>query len=561
MTDHPFVAKAFQYVEDVLTGKELACRWVRLACERHRRDLGASEAGTFRWVFDPVKAERPCKVVELLPHTKGKWAANRQRIKLENWQCFIICSVFGWVDRETGLRRFREVFTLVPRKNGKSALSAAVGIYMLAYDNEMGAEVYCNATSEKQALEVFTPAKVMVSNSPNLISAKGIKVNASNLNVADTHSKFEPVIGKPGDGSSPSFAIIDEYHEHAASDAHDTMLTGMGAREQPILWVITTAGDNLAGPCYNRQITVQDILAGAIDDDRSFGIIYTVDPDDDWTDPASLRKANPNMGVSVGEEYLLDMQKRAITNPRDQGSFKTKHLNIWVNSRQAYFNSESWAKCPKAPPLEDMRGRRCWLALDLASKVDLTALEMLFPLGDGHYARYGKIYLPEDTVDDPKNTHYHQWREQGLIEVTGGNIVDYSYIEEDILELARRYEIADCSYDPFQATYVSTRLAAQGINMVEYRQTVQTMSDPMKTLDSWILAGKLHHNCGVSDPMTWQIANVVSRTDRKDNVFPNKEQESKKIDSPVALIMCVGRATLDTGPERSAYEDRGLLII
>jgi len=771
MTDKtPNVTKAFQYVEDVLSGKEPACRWVRLACQRHKNDMLRAEQGGFRWVFDPVKAERPCKVVELLPHTKGKWAASKELIHLEPWEAFIICSVFGWVDRRTGFRRFREVFILIPRKNGKSLLTAGVGVYMLAYDNENGAEIYCNATTEKQAWEVFNPAKTMVANSPNLMAAKGIRVNASNINIPATNSKFEPVIGKPGDGSSPSFAAIDEYHQHDTSEAHDTMITGMGARDQPILWIITTAGDNLAGPCYNKQLVMQDVLSGAIEDERSFALIYTLDsapydahlsgvealkflvdngaqldeqwlkdtwleicqekavtlrnqtkanplvpttrtdslrskdsaniattksyleqarpekkisdllgentptrsqtpyttirsvggkaientlgkepdlentdlllsnttsytrnvkedapsakwkktfawitataeemlgdcfagsatrrlafleiakraserhwnicktqaaewtesglkvsfPADDWADPASLRKANPNMGVSVGEEYLLDMQQAAIRNPRDQGRFKTKHLNMWVNSRQAYFNVESWAKCPAAPPLESMRGMRCWIALDLASKVDLAALEMLFPLGDGHYARYGKVYLPEFTVEDPKNAHYQQWREEGLLDVTDGNIIDYSRIEEDVLDACKKFAVADCCYDPFQATYVATRLMEQGVNMVEYRQTIQTMSDPMKTLDSWIIGGKLHHNCGASDPMTWQIGNVVSRRDNKDNVYPVKEQESKKIDSPVALIMCVGRATLDTGPVRSPYESRGLLVI
>ncbi len=552
--------KARQYVADVRAGRIPACRWVRAACERHANDLVKSKRRDYRWTYNEEKAERPCRVIELLPHTKGRWAAKHELIALEPWQAFILCSVFGWVDKKTGLRRFREVLVIVPRKNGKSALSAGVGIYMLAFDGEFGAEVFANATSEKQAWEVFRPAKLMVESTPDLKAAKGIVANASNLSVPATHSKFEPVIGKPGDGSSPSLAIIDEYHEHQTPDAHDTMQTGMGAREQPLLWVITTAGDNISGPCYAKQLALQDVLSGAVEDDRTFGIIYTIDPGDDWTDPAVLRKANPNFDVSVDGEYLQNQQIAAIRNPRDQARFKTKHLNIWVNSRDAYFNEQAWLTCPKAPPFEEMRGMSAYLALDLASKTDIAALEILVPLPDGQYARYGKSYLPESTVEDPANSHYAAWRDKGYITVTNGNIIDFARIEEDIEELAAFLRIEDIAYDPFQGTYLATRLLDKRLPVTEYRQTVETMSDPMKSLDSFILSGRLHHNCAEDHPMTWQMGNVVSKTDRKDNVYPTKERAEKKIDNPVALIMAVGRM-LQTDTTESPYEKRGILVI
>jgi phage terminase large subunit-like protein len=398
-------------------------------------------------------------------------------------------------------------------------------------------------------------------NNNDALKKMGVIANASSIIVPSTSSQFKPVIGKPGDGSSPSMSVIDEYHEHATSDAYDTMLSGMGARQQPLMWVITTAGDNLAGPCYAKQLYIQDILTGAVEDERTFGLIYTIDPEDDWTSPEALRKANPNLDVSVNSEFLLNEQAKAIRNPRDQGRFKTKHLNIWVNSRSAYLNMESWAKCPAAPPLESLQGRRCWIALDLASKVDIAALEMLFPLGDGHYARYGKSYLPEATVEDPKNAHYQQWRDQGFLEVTDGNIIDFSRIEEDVLELCEMFEVTDVSYDPFQGTYLSTRLQDRGVSVVEFKQTVERLSDPMKTLDAWIQAGLLHHNCGPAHPMTWQLSNVVAKADRKDNVFPTKEREEKKIDNPVAQMMCVGRAIEGRPSGESAYETKELFVL
>jgi len=557
--------KAAQYVEDVLSGKEPACRWVRLAVERHVADMKRVGDHAWRYVYEPARGERPCKVIEQLPHTKGKWAAKKEKIVLQNWQAFILCCIFGWVDRTTGKRRFREADIFVPRKNGKSALSAGTGIFMLAFDGEYGPEIYCNATTEKQAWEVFEPARYMVSNTPELKVAKKLSVNAQTITAPEVAGKFLPVIGKPGDGSSPSMAIIDEYHEHTTPAALDTMQTGMGAREQPLLWVITTAGDNTAGPCYSKQTILQDILSGALKDDTVFGIIYTVDPEDDWTDPAVLRKANPNMDVSVDGEFLRSQQQKAITNPRDQARFKTKHLNIWVNSRDAFFNGESWRKCPAAPKLEELLGRRCRVAIDLASKTDIAAMEILFDIsdlaGEGHYARYGKIYLPSSTIDDPKNAHYRQWREAGYLAETDGNIIDFRQVEDDILALCEDFQVADVSYDPFQATYIATRLMERRAPMTEYKMTVATMSDPMKTLDSWILAGRLHHNCGDDHPLTWQIGNVTARRDHKDNVYPNKESEEKKIDSPVALIMCVGRETTDLTPSGSVYENRGLLLL
>jgi phage terminase large subunit-like protein len=553
--------KAAQYVADVRSGKEPACKWVRLAVERHVRDLERSTSVAYRYRYDAEKAERVCKVIQNLPHTKGKWARDRETIELQPWQAFILCGVFGWVDKATGFRRFREVLIMVPRKNGKSVLTSGVGIYMLGFDNEEGAEIYCNATTEKQAWEVFKPAKLMVENTPELKQAKGIVCNASNLNIPATASKFEPVIGKPGDGASPSMGICDEYHEHQTPDAHDTLLTGMGAREQPILWIISTAGDNTSGPCYARQLEVQDILAGAVEDERTFGIIYTIDEGDLWSDPAVLRKANPNLGVSVDEEFLLDMQQKAIRNPRDQGRFKTKHLNLWVNSRSAYFNMASWADCPSAPPIEEMAGRECHIALDLASKTDIAALEMIFPLGEGHYARYGKSYLPEDTVNDPANGHYFQWQEKGYIESTPGNILDFETIEDDVKAACETFQVLSVAYDPYQGNYLATRLMAQNVPMVEYRMTVASMSDPMKSLDAAIQAGKLHHNCGPDHPMTWQMGNVTAQADKKDNVYPTKERAEKKIDNPVACIMALGRALEQPSGEDSAYENRGLMVL
>lgn len=213
-----------------------------------------------------------------------------------------------------------------------------MALYGFTCDGEFGAEVYSGATTEKQAQEVFRPARLMCKRTPMLMEAFGIEANASNLNRPEDGARFEPLIGNPGDGSSPSLAVVDEYHEHQTDALYTTMLTGMGARRQPLMWAITTAGYNIEGPCYDKRREVVEMLSGTVPNDELFGIIYTIDEGDDWTKPEALVKANPNMGVSVYKDFLLSQQQRAINNARHAGTFKTKHLNIWVAARDAFYN-------------------------------------------------------------------------------------------------------------------------------------------------------------------------------------------------------------------------------
>ena len=251
-----FAAIATQYACDVVDGRIAACKWARLACQRHLNDLART---SWQYTFNPeltdvngklyYPVERICKFAQMLPHIKGDWAARGERIRLEAWQVFVLASIFGWVHRDTRRRRFRIADLYVPRKNAKSTIAAVIGAYMLAADGEYGAEVYSGATSEDQAYEVFRPARLMAATTPEYCKHYGVTVNISNLAIVSTNSKFEPVIGKPGDGASPSCAIVDEYHEHKTSALYDTMETGMGARSQPLLLIITTAGSDISGPC------------------------------------------------------------------------------------------------------------------------------------------------------------------------------------------------------------------------------------------------------------------------------------------------------------------------
>ncbi len=531
-----YTSIAKKYADDVLSGVIPAGKYIRLACQRFKDDLADKDSPYY---YDPDKAARACKFVELQYHTKGKWAQQRKTLDLEPWQIFFICNIFGWMRKKNGLRRYNEVLLLVPRKNGKSQLAAAIGLYMLCADGEHGAEVYSGATTEKQAGEVFIPAQIMARNNEDMKEHFGIDIRASNINIPATGSKFERIIGNPGDGSSPSCAIVDEYHEHPDDRMYDTMQTGMGAREQPLLLSITTAGSNLAGPCYALQLEAQKILDGVTDNDRLFALIYSVDVDDDWSSVESLKKANPNFGVSVSEDFLLARLADAKNNARKQSVYKTKHLDMWVGAKDAFFNVERWKSSEKDIKIEDYYGRRAFVALDLASKVDIAALEILIPTGENTFVRFGKYYLPEAAIESEANDHYGGWAADGWITITDGELIDFNEIKCDIIELISKFEIVELAYDPFQATMLVTELMAEGMPVVELGATVKNFSEPMKQLDGLIREKRIIHN---GDPVfTWMLSNVTAKLDKKDNVFPNKDRDENKIDGAVALIMAMNR--------------------
>ena len=313
---YPHVEAAMGYVDGVLSGRISSCRFIKLACQRHLDDLKKAEEPDYPFYFDPAKAERVCRFVEMMIHTKGKW--QRQPLILEPWQLFSIVVPWGWMRRSNHKRRFTEIYEEEPRKNAKSTKLAALGNYMLTADGEPGAEVYCGATSEKQAWEVFKPARLMALWNDEYRDAFSIHVGAKNLAILDGGSKFEPVIGNPGDGSSPSYAIIDEYHEHKTPDQYDTMKTGMGAREQPMLHIITTAGTDISGPCYAKRQEAIKVLEGVLENDALFVLIYALDESDDWKDFAVWAKTNPNLGVSIFEDYLRQVHAETLASAEKQ---------------------------------------------------------------------------------------------------------------------------------------------------------------------------------------------------------------------------------------------------
>ena len=542
---YPLVKAAETYARRVAAGKIPCCKWIKLACKRHLDDLKASKAADYPYKFDPAKAEKIAKFLQLLPHTKGKWASKRELIKLEGWQLFSVCIPFGWLRKKDNTRRFRTIVIFVPRKNGKSIIGGGVGAYMFVADGEFGAEVYSGATTEKQAWEVFRPAKLMIERTPELRDHYGVEVNASNMCRLEDGSRFEPVIGKPGDGSSPSCAIVDEYHEHQDSTLFDTMETGMGAREQPVILVITTAGSSIGGPCHQLVRDAERMLEGVIDRPDLWAMLYTIDPGDDWTSEEALMKANPNHGISINGDFLLARQRNAMQSASKQATFRTKHLNEWVGAKSAWLNMLRWKEAPPRKSLQELEGRRCIIGLDLASKIDIAGNILLFPPvdGDPFWHVHGRYYLPEARVIeelDGNTSRYREFDALGLLTLTDGEVIDFEVIKDDLREFAGRFDIEAVAYDPWQATQLAQEMVAEGLPMVEIRQTVQNISEPMKELEALTLRRLLAHgDCPI---LTWMASNVLAKLDVKDNIYPNKERPENKIDGIVALIMSLSRA-------------------
>jgi phage terminase large subunit-like protein len=566
-----YAAIAEQYAREVVAGTILACRWTIDACRRQLADLERAETPAFPYRYEPARGARVCFFIELLKHIKGKWA--RQPIRLEAWQIFVVMTVFSWVwatdahaDPEIaardGFRRFRTSYLEVPRKNAKSTLTSGIGLYMLALDGEGGAECYSAATTRDQAKIVWSDARTMALRSPEFCNRFGVEVLAHAITIDETSSKFIPLAAEDGslDGLNVHFACNDELHAHKTRGLYDVLETATGSRTQSLIWNITTAGSNRAGICYEQRTYLTKILQGVAQDESFFGIIYTIDDEDDWTDPTVWAKANPNYGVSVFPDDIARLCRKAQEMPSAQGNFLTKRLDVWVNADTTWMDMRAWDRCAdKDLAIEQFEGERCIDGLDLASKVDIAAKVRVFSRlvdGNRHFYAFGRYYLPESAAEESGNSQYPGWIETERILTTPGNVIDFDTIEQELREDAARFELAEVAYDPFQATQLSTRLTAEGFTMVEMRPIVLNFSEPMKELEALVLSGRFHHD---GDPvLAWMVSNVVCHRDQKDNIYPRKERVENKIDGVIALIMALGRWITQPEAGDSVYETRGV---
>jgi phage terminase large subunit-like protein len=456
----------------------------------------------------------------------------------------------------------------VARKNGKSTWGAGIGNYCFLADGEAGAECYTAATKREQATICHKEAELQIRGNPTLASI--VQIFKLNLSIPSTGSKFVPLSSdsKTQDGLNPHFALIDEYHAHPTDELLEVLKTGMGARAQPLLLTITTAGFDVASPCHLEYEYACDVLEGIKQDDQYFGIVYTLDQGDDWADPAVWIKANPNLGVSVYPEFLRAQVDEAIKSPQKQNHVKVKNLNVWTQAETRWMTDESWMACADWYDHAELDGRECYGALDLSTSLDITALVLDFPPeaeGEPHKT-IARFYMPGDNVQERERRDkvpYSAWIADGLITATPGNVIDYDFIEHDLAELRERYQILECAYDPWNSSAIVNHLTEAGLLMVPIRQQFSGMAAFTKQFERSVLGrGVAHRGHPI---LRWMMSCTEIKSDRQGNIMPMKPERNKsgkRIDGIVAWIMAHGRALLAEGDaNRSAYETQELVVL
>ena len=541
-----YVERAQQYMRDVLSGAIPTCKWTRLAVQRQADDLLRARSEDWPWVFDAEMAARPCAFAELLPHIKGKWAREGRLLELEPWQCFILTTVFGWVHHETRLRRFLEAYEEEARKNGKSAKGSALLLYMLAADGEHGAECYTAATTRDQARIVFDDAKAMAERSPGLRTHLGVAIMQHSLTVAHTSSKAAPLAaeGSTLDGLNVHFALLDELHAHKTRAVYDVIDSARGAREQSLLWTITTAGTDRSGICYERRTHVTKILDRVVQDERVFGIIYTLDEGDDHFDPAVWIKANPNLGKSVQLDELMAQASKAQAMPSALSNFLTKRLNVWVSGESPWMDMRAWERCgAKAAHIDTIPdGAKVYMGLDLAQKKDFAALSLAWH--DEAAAKWRvctRLYLNDPAIQESGNAHLAGWARQGYVVVTDGDLTDFDVVADDMRTYCRRFDVQEIAFDPALSMYFAGKLIEEGLPLVEIAQRAVFFTPVLIQVENMVREGKLQHD---GNPvMGWMVSNLVVKQSKFNELMaPTKERPENKIDGPMAMLMALGRA-------------------
>jgi len=541
---------ATRYIKDILSGRIIVGQRVRQAVERHVRDLDTAKDRDLH--FDPKAAMRVLQFFAFLHHSKGEWAG--QRFELSGWQAFIIWVLFGW-RRADGTRRFRTGYVEVARKNGKSTLAAGIALYLFAADREPGAEIYTAATKRDQARIVHGEAIRMVRSSPGL--RRHVDIFKDNLSMVRTASKYEPLGADADtmDGLNVHGAVIDELHAHKNRNLWDVLETATGARRQPLIFAITTAGFDRHTVCWQQHDYGEKVLDGVIEDAAYFAFIASLDHEDDWTDRSVWIKANPNLGISVKPESLEEQCAKAESLPAAQNAFRRLRLNQWTEQVDRWIDVAVWDEGNHPVDVERLKGRRCFGGLDLSSTTDLSAFVLVFPPDDGElWQVVCRFWMPADNVRkrvEQDRVPFDQWIREGYIEATDGNVIDYDVLKKRIQEDAEQYDILEVAFDRWNATQMVTQLTSDGLEMIPFGQGFASMAGPTRELEKLIVGRQIAH--GGNPVMRWMVSNVAVKQDAAGNLKPDKAKSSERIDGVVATIMAVGRAMVQPEPQYADY--------
>lgn len=512
--------------------------------------------------FDERAAQHVVMFFSALRHIKGKWAG--EPFKLLPWQeQEVLRPLFGW-RRADGTRRYRTAYLEVPRKSGKSSLASAIALYLLFADGEMGAEVYSVAVDRGQAAIVFDAAKQMVLQSPRL--AERAQVFKRSIIVPSTVSKYEVLSADVPSkhGINASGIIFDELHAQPNRELWDVLTTSTGARQQPLVFAITTAGYDRNSICWEQHEYARRVENGIVDDPSFFGYIAAADESDDWRDPKVWAKANPSLGETLSAEYLATEAQRAAEVPAYQNTFRRLHLNIWTQQDTRWMDLMAWDASAGSVIPSELEGRRCYGGLDLASTTDIAALGLVFPEGDDQYKILPFFWIPSEKMRERElrdRVPYSAWVRAGFVTATPGNVIDYATIRRDINALRGEYEIQEIGHDPWNATQIALELENDGIRMIPIRQGFVSLSAPTKELLRLVMAKKLSH--GGNPVLRWMADNLSVKQDPAGNLKPDKNKSANKIDGIVALIMALDRAVRHgaADDEMSVYAERGVLVL
>lgn len=564
-----------QYATDVVEGKILAGRLVRLACQRHLTDL-KSAADRGLW-FDPDAAQRVFEFFAELKLAEGEFS--RQPFQLHASQQFIVGSLFGWKVAD-GTRRFRTAYIEQGKGNGKSPLAAGIGLYGLTSDNESAAEIYSAAAMKDQAKILFRDAENMVNVSQEL--SAHIECHVGNLSVPRTFSYFRPVSSENRglDGKRVHMALIDEVHVHQDASVVDKMRAGTKGRRQALIFLITNSGSDRTSVCWHYHQLASNIVQGHIENDSFFAYVCQLDACeacladgkeapadgcmtcDDWRNPNVWVKANPLLGITITERYLREQVDEAVQMPSKENIVKRLNMCLWTEQVTRWIPMAKWDSCAGIVSPSALHGMACMAGLDLASKLDIAALVLVFELQAGRYALLPFFWAPKERAEERErkdHVPYLMWASQGLIKLTEGNVIDYEVIYQDILDLTEQYRIVEMGYDSWNATQMAVQLQAKNITMVDVPQTMKQLSEATKKLQELVVAGNLDH--GGHPVLRWMASNVAVKTDAQGNMMVAKDRSIEKIDGIAASILGISRWIRQETEPASVYEERGMLTI
>ena len=560
---YPYCHAGHKYAQDIVGLKIPACKYVIGACNRYFNDLIRAKDKSNTFYFDSEYAERYLRIVQNFEHVKGKWKTDK--IVYQPWQLWIWMNIMGWKNRVDDRRRIRVAHVEIPRGNAKSAMASQCSLFFLALDDPKGNEISTFATKTEQARIVLDSARSMAKKSKSYLKKTGVKVLAHQITHPASESKMRAMAadGKTLDGLNDILAVLDELHAMNRV-IFDVISSGMSKRNDSLLLCITTAGFDTDSVGADQSAYVKKLCSGEIQDDQMFGVVYTIDEGDDIFEETSWIKANPGWGDSVDPVTFRAKAQKAKEVPADQPSFKVKHLNQWISEARAYFDLEAFDKCANPNlKLEDFKGQKAILAMDMASKIDLTSLSLIFRKeilnSDGQkvfkYTLFDDSFIPEERAKKVKSTLYDNAIGNGYLTATKGSAIHYPFIKERILRYKNDFQIIAIPYDPWSATEIAQTLTQEGLELLEFRQNTSNLSEPTKRLDALFREGLCEHNG--SPILRWAIGNVVCKEDANSNIFPRKSHEKLKIDPAIAAIMGLA-VWIQEDNTGSVYEQQGI---